>query len=83
VNGTHARSPNLLRSSCSIALMCTTSRRIPVSFSTNHGPEKGDLIPLWGLVVACREAVCERYPRQVAEPVPMIVIFITLMPRSE
>jgi len=25
-------------------LICTTGRRIPASASTNHGPEKGDLI---------------------------------------
>ena len=28
----------------SIALICTTSRRIPAIASTNQGPEKGDLV---------------------------------------
>jgi len=34
----------------SIALIGTTSRRIPTRISTNQGPEKGGLIPLCGLV---------------------------------
>jgi len=38
------------KSSFSIALICTTSRRIAESASTNQGPEKGDLITLGGLV---------------------------------
>ena len=33
------------KSSCEIALFCTTSRRIPASASTSQGPEIGDLIP--------------------------------------
>ena len=33
-------------SSFPIALICTTSRRIPASASANQGPKKGDLIPL-------------------------------------
>ena len=32
------------KSSFSIALMCTTRRRIPASLSRNQGPAKGDLI---------------------------------------
>jgi hypothetical protein len=31
-----------------IAFICSKSRRIPASASTNQGPEKGDLIPLRG-----------------------------------
>jgi hypothetical protein len=37
---------NLIKSSFSIALMCTPSHRIPASASSNHGPEKGHLILL-------------------------------------
>jgi len=40
------------KSSFSIALIRATSRWIPASTSANHGPEKGDLIPLRGLVVS-------------------------------
>jgi len=39
-----------IKSSLSIALICTTRRQIPASAGTNHGPEKGDLILLCGLV---------------------------------
>ena len=35
-----------IKSSFPIPLICTTSRRIPVSASTNPVPKKGDLIPL-------------------------------------
>ena len=34
------------KSSVSIALICTTRRRIPACTSTNQGPEKGGLTPL-------------------------------------
>ena len=35
----------------SIALMCTTNRRIPASASTNQGPKQGALNPpLWRVV---------------------------------
>ena len=34
------------KSSCLIVLICSTSRRFPVSADTNQGPEKRDLIPL-------------------------------------
>ena len=37
--------------SFSIALICNTSRKNPASASTKQGPEKDDLIQLWGLVV--------------------------------
>ena len=33
-----------IRSAVSIALMCTTCRRIPAIANTNQGPERGDLI---------------------------------------
>jgi len=33
-----------------IALVCTKGRRIPAGASSNQVPEKGELIPLWGLV---------------------------------
>ena len=35
-----------IKSSFSIALICTTSHRIPVSASTNQGPEKGEVVLL-------------------------------------
>ena len=35
-----------IKSSFSIALMCTTSRRMPASASTNQGPETGDVVLL-------------------------------------
>jgi hypothetical protein len=34
------------KSSFSIALICNTRRRIPVSASTNQGPGRGDVMPL-------------------------------------
>ena len=33
-----------IKSSLKLALVCTTRRRIPVSASTNQGPEKGNLV---------------------------------------
>jgi len=39
--------PPAHKSTFSIALICTASRRIPASARTNQGLEKGDLIPLW------------------------------------
>jgi len=47
----HATSPQKRsKPSVSIALICTTGRRIPASASTHQGPGKGDLIALegWG-----------------------------------
>ena len=41
------------RSSISIALICTTSRQIPVSASASQGPEKGDLVQV--------DAACELF----------------------
>ena len=38
------------KSSFFIAVICITSRRIPVRASTNQVAGKGGLIPLWGLV---------------------------------
>jgi len=38
-----------IKSSLSIALICTTSQRIPASASTNQGSEKGDLMRWWDL----------------------------------
>jgi len=38
--------PGGIKSSLSVALMCTKRRRIPASAGTNQGPEKGDLILL-------------------------------------
>jgi len=35
-----------IKLSFSLALVCTTSRRIPASEGTNQGHEKGDLVPL-------------------------------------
>jgi hypothetical protein len=37
------------KSSSSIALICTTSRRIPASPGTNQGPNQSELISLWGV----------------------------------
>ena len=39
-----------VKKSFSMALMCTTRRRIPASASTKGGPKKGGLIPFCGLV---------------------------------
>jgi hypothetical protein len=44
------KAPGGIKSSFSIALMFTTSRRIPTSASTNQGPWDGDSILLCGLV---------------------------------
>ena len=35
------------KSSFPIALICTTTRRMPVGAGTNQGPENGDLTTLW------------------------------------
>jgi hypothetical protein len=35
-----------IKSSVSVALMCTKRRRVPASASTNQGPEKGDFVLL-------------------------------------
>ena len=40
-----------IKSSFSNSLICTTSRQIPASATTDQGPQKGDLRLLWGLVV--------------------------------
>ena len=37
--------------------MCTTSRRIPASASTHQGPETGNLVLHWGLVVGTRASL--------------------------
>ena len=37
------------RSACSIALVCTTRRRVPASISTDQGPEQVDSIQIKGL----------------------------------
>ena len=40
--GDRVRHLHVIKSSVSIASICTTSRQIPASASTNQGPEKGD-----------------------------------------
>ena len=40
-----------IKSSFSIALMCSTTRRVPASAGTTRGAEKDDVIPLGGMVV--------------------------------
>jgi len=46
--------------SFSAASICTSSRPIPASASTNHEPEKGDLILLRGLVVVWESKSTEK-----------------------
>ena len=44
----------MIKSSFSIALICTTSRRVPANAGTNQETEKGDLVP--------RDRACELPP---------------------
>ena len=43
--------PSGIKPSFSMALICTTRRRIPLSASTNQGSEKGEWVLILGLVV--------------------------------
>ena len=57
------------KSSISIILICTTSRRIPASASTKRRPEKGDLTPLWEAKEGPAEEEAEsREPPESAPP---------------
>ena len=51
--------------SFSAASICTSSRPIPASASTNHEPEKGDLILLRGLVVVWESKSTEKMALEI------------------
>ena len=51
VRGQGSPHPSAIRTAQN-CISTATSRRVPASFSTNQGPDEGDLFPFWGLVDA-------------------------------
>ena len=64
-----------IKSSVSIALICTTSRRIPASASANHGPKNGGLVQ-GRAAPTCHRKVDVRLPGKGARPVHLIITMI-------